>query len=59
VPEVLRDASPLRTQSQKEADVIPIFLGQQPQEKAADEVREVEDGSREPEQAEPAEKRTY
>jgi hypothetical protein len=28
VPEVLRDASPLRTQSQKETDVIPIFLGQ-------------------------------
>jgi hypothetical protein len=41
VPEVLRDASPLRTQSQKETDVIPIFLGQLPQEKAADGVREV------------------
>ena len=59
VPEVLRDASPLCTQSQKETDVISIFLGQQPQEKAANEVREPEDGSTEPEQAEPAEKRMY
>jgi len=59
VPEVLRDASVLHTQSQKETEVIPIFLGQRPQEKAENEAREVEDGSSEPEQAEPAKKRTY
>jgi len=59
VPEDLRDALELRTQSQKETDVIPNFLGQQSQEKAADKAREVEDGSSEPEQAEPAEKRMY
>jgi hypothetical protein len=59
VAEDLRDALELRTQSQKETDVIPNFLGQQSQEKAADKAREVEDGSSEPEQAEPAEKRMY
>jgi hypothetical protein len=59
VPEVLRDASPFRTQSQKERDLIAALLGQQPQENAADEVREGEDGSSEPEQAERAEERTY
>jgi hypothetical protein len=59
VPEVLRDASQLRAQLPTETDVIPIFLGHQPQEKAAGEARDVEDGSSEPEQTEPAEKRTY
>lgn len=56
---VLRDALPLRTQLQKEADVIPTFSGEQLQEKAVDKAREVEDGSSESERAEPAKKRTY
>lgn len=60
-PQALGDATPFRTQWQKETNFIPIILGKQPQEKAAGEVREAEDmgGSSEPKQAELAEKRTF
>jgi hypothetical protein len=52
-PQALRDASPFRTQWQKETNFIPIILGKQLQEKTAGEVREAEDmgGSSEPKQA--------
>jgi hypothetical protein len=55
--EGLRHASPLCFQPQKEADVVAIPLGQQPQDKVVDEARVVEDGYGESEQPEPAEKR--
>jgi hypothetical protein len=39
--------------------VILVFLDQQPQEKAADEVREAEDGNNEPKQVQTSEKQMY
>jgi hypothetical protein len=59
VAEVLRGALPLHTQSQEKTEVIPIFLGQQPQEKAIDEVRDAEEGNSEAEQALTPGKRTH
>lgn len=59
MPEVLRGALPLHTQSQEETKVISIFLGQQPQEKAIDEVRDAEEGNSEVEQAQTPGKRTH
>lgn len=57
VAEVLRDASPLRTQSQETA-VIPVFSEDVPQEKAVDEVGEEDDTSK-PEQAQMIQKQSH
>jgi hypothetical protein len=59
VPKVLNDAPPPRAQLRKETDVIPNFLGHQPQGKAADGVGEVEDGGSEPEQAQTVQKQSH
>jgi len=57
-PEVLRDASPLRTQSQETA-VIPVSSEDELQKKAVDEAMEAEDDTNKPEQEELTEKRVY